>query len=109
MSHLQRHSDSSLSPGSSLTRQGRAISRIVAGAELSIVRVAAAAHVEDARIDAIDHVTNRAMQGVALVALAEAQLTAAVPHAAGRLQLIANQHTMLMAGEVAGFSRRMPS
>ena len=109
MSQLQPYPDSSLSPGASLTRQGRAVSRIVAGAELSTVRVAASAHVAQARLDAIDHVTNRAMQGVALVALAEAQLSDAVPHAAGRLNLIANQHTMLMAGEVAGFARRMPS
>lgn len=71
MSQLQPYTGGG-AVSSPLSRHGRAIGRIVGGAELSIVRVAAAAHVQQARLDALDQVTSRAMQGVALVALAPA-------------------------------------
>jgi len=108
MSQLQPYTGGG-AVSSPLSRQGRAIGRIVGGAELATVRVAAAAHVEQARLDALDHVTSRAMQGVALVAQAEAHLVEVVPHAAGRVRHIANAHTLVLAGEVASFSRRLPS
>ena len=62
--------------------------------------------VENAKIDAIDHVTQRALQGAAIVAQIEGQLTEAVPAAAFRLAQIGQAHTLAMVSEVHSLPRK---
>lgn len=108
MSELQPYAPGSMVPSSSSpswSRQGRAVSRIVSGAELSVVKLAAEAHVESAKLDALDTITQRAMQGTAMLAQVESQLSEAVPTASFRLAQIAQAHTVAMVGEIQGFAR----
>lgn len=108
MSNIQPYTPSAGSGSSSLSpwsSQGRALSRIVSGAELEVATLAAAAHVETAKLDAIDHITQRAMQGTAMVAQIESQLAEAVPAAAFRLAQIGQAHTLNMVGAVHSFGR----
>lgn len=85
----------------------RAVARIARGTELQVAQVRAHGQVELARLEAIDVVAGRAMQGVALVSHLEQQLAAQNPFAAGRLQAIADMHTMAVASEVMTFARRI--
>ncbi len=110
MSDIQPYGSptSQMATSSSSSRQGRAISKVVRGAELAVVKTAAAAHIETARLDAIDTVTSRALQGVALVSQMEQQLAQSVPIAASRLQAIGDMHALATASQVASFARRLP-
>jgi hypothetical protein len=113
MSDLQRYNGGSslattpLGLSGSWSRPGRAVARIVSGAELATVQAAAQAHVEQARLDAIDTVAGRALQGVAMVTAMEQQLSTTIPFAASRLQAIADMHALVVSNEVATFARRL--
>ena len=109
MSDIQPYGSpmSQMATSSSSSRQGRAISKVVRGAELAVVKTAAAAHIETARLDAIDTVTSRALQGVALVSQMEQQLAKSVPIAASRLQAIGDMNALTMVNEIASFARRL--
>mgnify|MGYP001181836991 CR=1 FL=1 len=85
----------------------RAVARIARGTELQVAQVGAYGQVELARLDAIDVVAGRALQGVALVSQLEQHLAAQNPFAAGRLQAIADMHTMAVGNEVMTFARRI--
>lgn len=85
----------------------RAVARIARGTELQVAQVAACGQVEVARLESLDIVAGRALQGVALVSQVEQHLAAQNPFAAGRLQAIADLHTMAVGNEVVTFARRI--
>lgn len=104
MSQIQPYGAPVTSPYS---RTGREISRVVANTEVAVVHTAAIAQVESAKLDALTALTGQAMQGVAMVSQLEQSLVAAVPHASGRLQAIADMHALSSAEVVAGAPRRL--
>lgn len=83
--HLDRRGDAALA------RQLGALDRAT---EFGLARVEAQAQIEAHRVKAVGHVAQHGMQAVAMVSQLEAQLCQAVPHAAGRIQAIANTATL---------------
>lgn len=102
MSTIERAAHSSLR-----TRSGRDLSRLSQSTELVVAEKNAVADIECTTLDAIQQITGRAMQGVALVAQLEQQLSAIAPEAEGRLRAIADIHAVASAEVVSRVPRRL--
>jgi len=85
----------------------RSLSRLDGQTALAVARVHARVEVEAAKVGAIATLANVAMQDVAQISLLEANICQALPHAAGRAQLIANTATMAIAGVLMGAERSL--
>lgn len=105
MSDIQPY-DSNL-PSRLSSRTGRQVSRMVGATELAIVRIAGGAAIESARLDALHSLASQGLSSVALVTRTEIELAQMVPAAAGRLQMVAEIHSMTVAEQIAAAPRRL--
>jgi hypothetical protein len=91
-----------------LDRQlGRSLDRLGASTSLEVAQVRAAQAVEAAKVEAIGSVSTVALFEASNLAAAEAVLAQRTPHAAGRLQYVAETGTIAMAQVVARLDRSM--
>lgn len=85
----------------------KSLSRLDGQTTMAVARVHAQAEVEASKIGAIATLANVGMQDVAQISLLEANICQALPHATGRVQLIANTATMAIAGVLMGAERSL--
>ncbi len=85
----------------------KSLSHLDGQTTLAVARVHARVEVEAAKVGAIATLANVAMQDVAQISLLEANICQALPHAAGRAQLIANTATMAIAGVLVNAERSL--
>jgi hypothetical protein len=88
-------------------RAGRVIGQIDAEVSVGLARVEAAAELQAARAHAVAYVGRAAMQDVALLSQIEQQLAQAVPHASGRLAVIADLTAVALSEVVVDTARRI--
>lgn len=103
MSELQAYSPAS-SPS---LRTVRTLVRLSGQTTVARALVDARAEVEAAKLDAVGAVAARAMQDVALISQVEQSLAQTVPHASGRLAVIADLAALSMVDVVASTARRI--
>jgi cell division septum initiation protein DivIVA len=85
----------------------RSLDRLQASASIEVARVRAAEAVECAKVEAIGAVSTVALFEAASLSAAEAVLAQRMPHAAGRLQHIADSGTVAMANVVTRLDRSL--
>jgi len=88
-------------------RTNRALSRISSETTLGISITQAKAELEAAKADGVASVAARAMSNVALLSQMEQSLAQTVPHASGRLAVIADLTAMALADVVTTAARRI--
>ncbi|MGL5827495.1 MAG: hypothetical protein ACRCYU_22225, partial [Nocardioides sp.] len=96
MSGLEKYRESV--PG---LRVQRSLARLGYETTLVSARVFARAEVEAAKVDAVATVTAKALQDVAVLSRLEQSLAETVPHASGRLAVIADLAAVSLADVVA--------
>lgn len=89
------------------TRTSRALTRLSNETTLSTSLVQSKAEIEAAKVDGVAAVAGKAMQDVALLSQMEQSLAQSVPHASGRLAMVADLAAVSMAGIVADAARRI--
>lgn len=89
-----------------VARATREMTRVHVETQVASAIIQARAEVEAARLDGIASITAKAMQDVALLSQMEQSLAQAVPHASGRLAIIADLASVSMAEVVASAARR---
>ena len=93
--------------GSLPSRTARTLQRLGANTTVAVATTYAQAEIESARTYAISQVAGAAMQNVALLSQMEQSLAQAVPHASGRLAMIADMTAISLADSVAQAARRI--
>jgi len=86
-------------------RAARSISRYQAGSQVRLALVDVDADLAAAKIDAVTSTTGQAMGAVVRVAQAQRHLEQMAPEAAGRLALLAEDHTWSMTDVMADLRR----
>jgi hypothetical protein len=86
---------------------GRSLARLQANTSFEVAQVRAAEAIEVARIEAIGSVSTIALMETSNLAVAEAVLAQRAPHAAGRLQYVAETGTFAMTQVVAKLDRSL--
>lgn len=89
------------------TRTGRTLSRISDQTTVAVATVQAKAEIEAAKVNGIAAVSAQALQDIALLSQMEQSLAQAVPHASGRLAMVADMAAVAMANVVGNAARRL--
>jgi ActR/RegA family two-component response regulator len=102
---ISPYSGGAPAPFSRSTR--RELDRLENQRVMEIARIEVATDVQAVRVGAIGYIGSVAMLETARLSQGEAQLAAMVPHAAARLQYIADRTTQELAGLVSDTVRRV--
>lgn len=89
------------------SRAGRSLNRLSDQTTIGVALIQAKAELEAGKVDGIATVSSKAMQDIALLSRMEQSLAQAVPHASGRLAVIADLTAMAMADVVSSAARKI--